>query len=126
MTQSDSLDLRVRVAGFVDAGHSRRAAARHFRVSNSFAIKLMQRQRQFGSPAPARQGRPRGTGKLAPYEPYLVQTVEAEPAITMPELAARLLEDPGVVAAPATLSRLLCRCGFTYKKTADGRGVRTR
>ena len=29
MTQSHALDLRVRVAGFVEAGHSRRAAARH-------------------------------------------------------------------------------------------------
>lgn len=34
-----SLDLRVRVADFVDAGNSCRAAARHFGVSNSFAIK---------------------------------------------------------------------------------------
>src|SRR3712207_577752 len=34
----------------------------------------------------------------------------------MPELAARLLEQHGVVAAPAMLSRLLCRRGFTYKK----------
>ena len=61
-----------------------------------------------------------------PYETFLIQTVEAEPAITMPELAARLLEEHGIVAAPAMLSRFLCRCGFTYKKTADGGGVRTR
>ena len=43
MTQSYSLDLRVRIAGFVEAGHSRRAAARQLGVSDSFAIKLMQR-----------------------------------------------------------------------------------
>jgi len=121
-----SLDLRVRVAAFVGLGHSRRAAARHFRVSDSFAIKLMRHQALSGSPAPARQGRPRGQGKLASHENFLVQTVEVEPAITMPELAARLLEQHGVVAAPATLSRLLCRCGLTYKKIPDGRGVRTR
>jgi hypothetical protein len=42
--------------------------------------------------------------------------VEAEPSITMPELAARLLQEHGVVAALATLSRLLCRHGFTYEK----------
>ena len=126
MAQSYSLDLRVRVAGFVAAGHSCRAAARHFSVSDSFAIKLMQRQRQSGSPAPARQGRPRGTGKLAPYETFLIQAVESQPDITMPDLAARLWEEHGVSAAPATLSRLLCRRGFTYKKTADGRGVCTR
>jgi transposase len=116
----------VRVAAFVEAGHSRRAAARHFGVSDSFAIKLVRRQGRSGSPAPARQGRPRGGGKLALYEVYLVQIIETEPAITMPELAARLLEEHGVVAAPATLSRLLCRRGFTYKKIPDGRGMRTR
>ena len=100
MTQSFSLDLRVRVAAFVEAGHSCRAAARHFGVSDSFAIKLMQRQRHSGSLAPARQGRPPGRGKLAPYEAFLIQTVEAEPAITMPELAARLAGGARVVAAP--------------------------
>jgi hypothetical protein len=49
------------------------------------------------------------------YETFLIQTVEARPAITMPELAARLLEEHGVVAAPAMLSRFLCRRGFSYK-----------
>ena len=97
-----SLDLRVRVADFVEAGHSCRAAAEHFDVSESFAIKLV------------------------PYEAFLIQTVEAEPAITMPELAARLLEEHGVGVAPAMLSRFLCRRGFSYKKIPDGGGVRTR
>src|ERR671913_697004 len=101
MTQSYSLDLRVRVAGFVEAGHSRRAAARHFKVSDSFAIKLRRRQAQSGSPAPARQGRPRGRGRLAPYETFLVQSVEAKPDITMPALAARLWQEHGISAAPA-------------------------
>src|SRR4051794_36115922 len=86
-----SLDLRVRVADFVEAGHSCRAAAERFEVSESFAIKLVRRTRDTGSPAPARQGRPPGGGKLVPYESFLIQTVEARPAITMPELAARLL-----------------------------------
>ena len=73
-----SLDLRVRVADFVEAGHSCRAAAQHFDVSESFAIKLVRRTRDTGSPAPARQGRPPGRGKLVPYESFLIQTVEAE------------------------------------------------
>jgi transposase len=121
-----SLDLRVRVANFVAAGHSCRTAARHFHVSDSFAIKLVRRTRHSGSPAPARQGRPPGRGKLVPYETFLVQTVEAKPGITMPELAARLRAAHGIVAAPAMLSRFLCRRGFTYKKMPDGNGVRTR
>src|SRR5688500_7219268 len=126
MTQSFSLDLRVRVAAFVEAGHSCRAAARHFGVSDSCAIKLMQRKRQMGFLARARQGPPPGSGKLVVYESFLVQTVEAEPAITMPELAARLLDEHGIVAAPAMLSRFLCRRGFSYEKIPDGGGVRTR
>jgi transposase len=125
MTQSFSLDLRVRVAAFVEAGHSCRAAARHFGVSDSCAIKL-QRQRQFGSLASARQGRPPGGSKLVAHEAFLIQTVEAEPAITMPELAARLLEEHGIVAAPAMLSRFLCQRGFSYKKMPHGGGMRTR
>ena len=81
MGRSYSLDLRVRVAAFVEAGHSRRAAARHFGVSDSFAIKLLRRQARSGSPAPARQGRPPGRGKLAPYEAFLIRCVEARPDI---------------------------------------------
>ncbi|MBO1907597.1 transposase [Microvirga sp. 3-52] len=94
-----SLDLRVRVADFVEAGHSCRAAAQHFDVSESFAIKLVRRTRDTGSPAPARQGRPPGGGKLVSYESFLIETVEARPAITMPELAARLLAEHGIAAA---------------------------
>ena len=41
MPRSYSLDLRNRVFAFVEAGHSRRAAARHFDVSPSFVINLM-------------------------------------------------------------------------------------
>jgi hypothetical protein len=48
--------------------------------------------RRFGVEAdePARQGRPAGSGKLAAHLPALLGWVEAEPDITMPELAARL------------------------------------
>ena len=35
----------------------------------------------------------------------------------MPELSARLEAECGVEAQPASLSRFLCRRGFTYKKT---------
>ncbi len=121
-----SMDLRERVTAFVAQGHSRRAAARRLGVSESFAIKLVRHQEKSGSPAPVRQGRPPGTGKLAPFQAFLIQEVEKKPDITMPELAERLLSAHGVSAAPAVLSRLLCRCGFTYKKIADGVGVRTR
>lgn len=109
MARSYSRNLRVRVVAFVEAGRSCWAAARHFGVSGSFAIKLLQRQRQSGSPVLAQQDRPPTRRKLAPSETFLIQVVEAKPDITMPDLAARLWDEHGVVAAPATLSRLLCR-----------------
>ena len=38
MPKAYSLDLRERVAGFVDSGRSRHAAAAHFKVSVSFVV----------------------------------------------------------------------------------------
>ncbi|RAI20853.1 IS630 family transposase, partial [Afifella marina DSM 2698] len=70
-----SMDLRERVVARIASGHSRRSTAEHFGVSESFAIKLMQRQSRAGSAAPARQGRPRGSGKLATFEAFLIGEV---------------------------------------------------
>lgn len=126
MGESYSLDLRKRIVSRVRAGHSRREAARHFGVSESCAVKLMQRVETTGSPAPARQGRPPGGGKLGPYRDFLIERVKAKCDITMPELAAALLKEHGVAADPASLSRVLCKAGFSYKKSADGLGARTR
>jgi transposase len=123
--QSYSNDLRDRIVAFVEAGHSRRAAARHFGVGDSFAVKLLQRVTRLGTGAPGRQGRPPGGGRLEVYASFLIATVEAKPDITMPELATRLEAERNVQADPAVLSRFLCRHGFT-KKSADGVGTRTR
>lgn len=51
MAKTYSSDLRSRVVAYVEAGHSRRAAACHFGVSESFAVKLLQRVAKYGSPA---------------------------------------------------------------------------
>lgn len=126
MGKGYSLDLRRRVVSHVRNGHSRREAARHFGVSESCAVKLMQRVETTGSPAPARQGRPPGGGKLSPYRDFLIERVKAKNDITMPELAAALMKEHGVDADPASLSRILCKAGFSYKKSADGLGARTR
>jgi transposase len=119
-------DLRLRVTDAVAAGSSRRQAADRFGVSASSAIRWSARAASEGSPAPRKQGRPAGKGPLVAHLDYLIAAVEAAPDITMPELAAQLQAERGVHAANASLSKLLCRAGFTYKKTADGVGVRTR
>jgi len=126
MGMSYSLDLRERIVALVGSGVSRRAAAQRFGVSPSCAVKLVKRANTTGDPAPARQGRPAGGGKLSAHEAFLIARVEAKPDITMPELAAELEAARGVRADPASLSRVLCRAGFTYKKSPDGLGARTR
>ena len=68
----------------------------------------------------------RGDGKLSAHRGFLIEQVEAKPDITMPELVARLEAERGVRANPASLSRVLCAAGFTYKKSPDGFGTRTR
>lgn len=126
MGKSYSQDLRGRVAAHVSSGHSRRGAARHFGVSPSFSVKLVQRVAATGSTAPAKQGRPRGTGKLAPHRETLIGWVEAEPDITLPELAAKLEAASGVQVHPSALSRLLIAAGYRFKKNAACPGVRAR
>lgn len=81
-----SNDLRERVVAFVEAGHSRRAAAVHFDVSPSFVINLVSLFRQTGSVEP----KPRGGAyhvTLDPHRAFILRRVGDQPDITMPELA---------------------------------------
>lgn len=126
MGKSSSSDLGVRIYGDIERGQSCRAAARRFGVAPSTAVRLAQRKERTGSLAPARQGRPAGSGRLAAYVDALIGWVEAEGDISMTELAARLLAERGVKAHPASLSRLLIQHGFTVKKNAAGERNRSR
>jgi transposase len=126
MGKPHPIELRERVQAEIESGESRRAAATRFKVSASFAVKLAARAARTGSVEPARQGRPPGGGKLAPYVAILIGWVETEPDITMLELAAKLLAEKGVEAHPASLSRVLIRAGFSVKKNAAGFGDRAR
>ena len=121
-----STDIRTRVVAAVCSGASCRSAARRFSVSESSAIRWVRRAKLEGRPTARKLGRPAGKGPLADHLSFLIRQVEVTPDITMPELARRMLADLGVHAHPASLSRLLCRAGFTYKKTIDGLRVRTR
>lgn len=126
MGKSYSSDLRVRIYGAIEDGASRRAAARRYGVSPSTSVRVAQRVSATGSVAPARQGRPPGNGKLAPYTADLIRWVEKDGDITMPELAAKLAATHGVVSHPASLSRFLIKQGFSFKKNAAGNRGRSR
>jgi transposase len=118
-----SLDLRRRVVARVTNGQSRRAAADGLDVSPSFSVKLIARHARTGSLEP--QGRPAGTGKLAPFAAFLLDRVKATPDITMPELAAELAARHGVEVNPSSLSRFPCKAGISYKKNASGLRTQT-
>ncbi|MFZ3032956.1 MAG: hypothetical protein WA138_02965 [Parvibaculum sp.] len=116
MGRSYSEDIRFRVTQSVAAGMSRWGAAKRFAVSESSAIRWADRAAKEGSPAARKQGRPYGKGPLADHLDFLIAAVEAKPDITMSELAVRLEAETSTAAHPASISRLLCRAGFTYKK----------
>ena len=114
MPKAYSLDLRERVVGLVEDGHSRRAVAAHFEVSVSFVVKLMSAFRATGSLDPKPSGG-RRHAKLEPHRSFLLAQVAGKADFTMPELAAELAAATGEKADPASLSRWLIRAGYRFK-----------
>jgi transposase len=123
MPHALSNDLRERVVAFVEAGNSCNEAARHFATSVSFAVNLMALVRESGSVKPRPIGGKRH-GKLDKAEVFLLAAVKRSPDMTMPELAAALFAEKGIVVSPQSLSRWLIKKGFSFKKNTSG--VRTR
>lgn len=122
MGKSLSLDIRERVVVLVGEGLSCHEAARRLRISAASAVRIMQRKRRTGGVEASAQGRPRRS-KLDAVSGWLRMRVEAEPDITMPELAEALRVEHDLAATPGMLSRhLLHRLGFTYKKIPDRDG----
>ena len=124
MPKAYSLDLRGRVARFVEAGRSCHAAAAHFSVSVSFVVKLMKAFRATGSLQPKPSGG-RRHAKLDPHRALLIARIEEKADMTMPELAAELAAATGTRADPASLSRWLIRNGYRFKKNPAGKRARS-
>ncbi len=114
MTKSYSLDLRRRVARFIEAGHSCHEAARHFEVSVALVVRLMATYRATVSLAAKPEGGWRYS-KLDPHREFLIQRVVEKGDITMPQLAAELLA-LGTKITPASISRWFIRNGYSVKK----------
>lgn len=119
-----SVDLRERIVGYMEQGHSARAAARVFGVSASSAVRFAAARRRHGSVAPKPQGRRPGTvGKLAAHIGFLTERVEAAPDVTLQELAAALREARGIEVQLSSIHRALIRAGYSYKKRVGGTGA---
>lgn len=124
MTRPYSVDLRERVVAFVEGGHSCHQAAAHFQVSVSFVVKLMKAFRSSGR-IEARPIGGRRHAKLDVHRIFLVRRMDEKADITMLELAAELLAETGIQAAPASLSRWFLRNGYSVKKKPSGQRTRS-
>jgi putative transposase len=86
-------------------------------VSASAAIKLMQRVRQTGSPAPAKIGGHRRP-ILEPHADTLRTIATSQAGITLREIKAALAARGIVVTALSTIADMLHRLGLSHKKRA--------
>lgn len=114
MARPLSVDLRERIVRAVEAGSSRREAAEQFAVSESCAIKLLQRWERTGSVAPARIGG-RKPFALAAHADRVRALVAGQPDLTLEELKARLAEQ-GIEVGRSSVDRFLKALGLTQKK----------
>jgi len=124
MAGAYSQDLRNRVIDAVEKeGMSRRAAARRFEVSESAAVKWLQRYEGTGHRQPVGTGGHRPS-TLRPHRAFIEAALKDKPDITLDALGRRLLAERGVKADTSMLSRFLRREGITLKKRRWSRASR--
>jgi len=99
------------------SGSSCRAAARHFGVGESTAIRLKRRYVECGTIEPKRGGR-LGRGKLEGLRDYILELVASKPDLTLREISNKILEEKGVKACNASVWLFLSREKLSYKKNS--------
>jgi len=118
MGQPYSQDLRDRVIEAVaQEGMSRRAAAQRFGISESSAIKWLQRYVQTGGRTAMTMGGAHHV-VLSPHRSFIAEALAGKPDLTLAALRRRLAEKRGVKTDTSVLSRFLRREGLSFKKDA--------
>ena len=116
MAKPYSQDLRERVIDAVKRGEmSRRAAARRYEISESVAIKWLERVERDGSREPVGHGGHRAS-KLMPHRDFLEAARAEKSDVTLQALCDRLSAERGVKADTSMMSRFFRRIGVTVKK----------
>jgi transposase len=112
-----SLDLRQRIVAALQAGHSQASTAERFAVSLSSVERLARKQRQQQSLAP---GKGRGKKPLVECQQHeaFAQMAASRTHWTLLTLAAAWQQQGGKAMSQASVSRMLRRLGFSYKKRA--------
>ena len=121
MAKPYSQDLRDRVIEAVERGKmSRRAAGRHYAISESAAIKWLERLERQGSREPVGHGGHRAS-KLMPHRDFLEAARAEKSDITLQALCDRLSAERGVKADTSMMSRFFRKIGVTVKKRPSSR-----
>lgn len=116
MASSYSQDLRDRVIDAVtEESMSRRAAAQRFGVSDSAAIKWVERFEATGLRTPVGTGGHRPS-TLKPHRAFIETALADKPDITLEALCRRLSAELSVKADTSMMSRFLRGEGITFKK----------
>src|ERR1700733_3072956 len=111
MAKPYSQDLRDRVIDAVERGKmSRRAAARRYEISESVAIKWLERVGRNGSREPVGHGGHRAS-KLMPHRAFLEAARAEKSDVTLQALCDRLSAERGVKADTSMMSRFFRRIG---------------
>ena len=100
MANALSVDLRRRVVAAVEGGASRRQAAARFGVGVSSAIRWVAQSRQTGDLAPKQRGG-RRPSRIDGHADLIMAWVDAEPDLTLPEIATKLEEATGYRPPPS-------------------------
>jgi transposase len=110
-----SQNLRDRVVASIDGGMSCRAAAAHFGVSISSAIRRKRLALRHGRAVAKPRGGDRHSGRIEAHTDFIKGLIAEQGDITLAEIQARLAER-GVSVGIGTVHRLLARHGITRKK----------
>jgi transposase len=111
-----SEDLRVRViCAVVEAGLSRRAAARRFMVSEASAVRWVAAYKETGRTKPLAMGGDHRSVLKAERD-WLLRLRREENDLTLEAIATRLLAERGVRADASMLSRFFKAEGISFKK----------
>jgi transposase len=125
MPKPFSQDLRNRVIDAVEkGGMSCRAAARRYEVSESTAIKWLERYRRDGSRGPVGHGGHRPS-VLMPHREFLEAARAEKSDVTLQKLCDRVRSEKGVKADTSMMSRFFRRIGVTLKKRRSSRANET-
>ena len=115
MARTLSQDLRDRVVAAIDGGLSCRAAAAHFGVSVSSAIRWRRLALEHGRALAKPLGGDRHSGKIEAHSGFIRELIAEQGDMTLVEVQARLIER-GAPVGIGTVHRFFVRHGITRKK----------